>query len=241
LVTQTGVSTVLSVIDNSPDEGLVVPDGVELRRNGVNLGFAGAVNEVLTEWLAEEEQRSEFLLVACHDCILPSDDVISSLIDILGNNPRVGIVGPFGPRVNREELEPRVYVSGTCMLIRRECARDVGQFDEQLGTYDEDLDYCLRAWDAGWDVAAVPVGQPTTHGSIAADRIKRISHNHVVLAFKRRRLPGAVIELGLQLRRCGIAAVRGLFGPASSRQRYRSECAQRCIGALGGMAAILRR
>ncbi len=44
------------------------------------------------------------------------------------------------------------WVSGCFMLIRREVIEDIGLFDEAYGRYFQDVDYCLRAWQAGWQV-----------------------------------------------------------------------------------------
>ncbi len=42
------------------------------------------------------------------------------------------------------------YVSGCCMLIRKEVIDDIGLLDASYHIYCEDVDYCLRGWRAGW-------------------------------------------------------------------------------------------
>lgn len=44
------------------------------------------------------------------------------------------------------------WVSGCAMLIRREVLDTVGALDEQFYMYEEDVDLCYRAREAGWDV-----------------------------------------------------------------------------------------
>ena len=44
------------------------------------------------------------------------------------------------------------YVTGACMLIRREVAERLGGFDEQFFLYFEEKDFCLRACQQGWSV-----------------------------------------------------------------------------------------
>lgn len=47
---------------------------------------------------------------------------------------------------------PCDWVSGCFMLIRREAYQEVGGFDTRFVKYFEDLDYCLRMAQAGWQV-----------------------------------------------------------------------------------------
>ena len=44
------------------------------------------------------------------------------------------------------------YVNGFCMAISQETYRNVGRFDEELFTdgYGEEIDYCIRARNAGF-------------------------------------------------------------------------------------------
>ena len=45
---------------------------------------------------------------------------------------------------------------GAAMLVRREAIREVGPMDERIFLYGEDLDWCYRMWQRGWEVHAVP-------------------------------------------------------------------------------------
>lgn len=51
------------------------------------------------------------------------------------------------------------WVSGACMVIRRDLVAKIGGLDRRFFMYSEDVDYCLRAWQAGTRVAYVPVGE----------------------------------------------------------------------------------
>ena len=60
------------------------------------------------------------------------------------------------------------WVSGACMLVRRDVFEAVGLMDEEYFLYYEELDFCLRAARAGWQCWHVPqsrvihlVGQST--------------------------------------------------------------------------------
>ncbi len=48
------------------------------------------------------------------------------------------------------------WVSGACLLMRRVLLEDVGYMDERFFMYSEDVDYCLRARNLGWDIQYHP-------------------------------------------------------------------------------------
>ena len=48
---------------------------------------------------------------------------------------------------------------GCFSMIRREAFDDVGLLDENLFMYGDDVDWCRRAWNAGWQVVFYPGGQ----------------------------------------------------------------------------------
>jgi hypothetical protein len=52
--------------------------------------------------------------------------------------------------------QPVDWVSGAAICIRRETWERVGGFDERFFMYAEDIDWCLRAQQAGWTVYYVP-------------------------------------------------------------------------------------
>lgn len=55
-------------------------------------------------------------------------------------------------RLPSRELGSDVYVSGACMLIRRECYEQVGGLDPGFFMYVDDADYSKRVHSAGWKI-----------------------------------------------------------------------------------------
>lgn len=72
----------------------------------------------------------------------------------LGNlpGPRQQLNRFFISGWDRTTTRPVGWALGACFLIRREAYQAVGDFDEHFFLYFEDVDYCRRMWDAGWEV-----------------------------------------------------------------------------------------
>jgi hypothetical protein len=62
------------------------------------------------------------------------------------------------------------WLSGACMLVRREAIDQVGGMDERFFMFNEDVDWCRRMKLAGWAVSYVPGAQVVHH--IGASRKK---------------------------------------------------------------------
>jgi GT2 family glycosyltransferase len=55
------------------------------------------------------------------------------------------------------------WVSGACMVVRRESVEDVGLMDERFFMYWEDVDWCRRMWQKGWKVVYYPASSIIHH------------------------------------------------------------------------------
>jgi glycosyltransferase involved in cell wall biosynthesis len=49
-----------------------------------------------------------------------------------------------------------IGTTGACMYVKRALLEQIGAFDEAYGMAYEDMDLCLRAWEAGWRVVYAP-------------------------------------------------------------------------------------
>lgn len=80
--------------------------------------------------------------------------------------------------LDRERLERAVdlrepmtadWVLGAAMCVRRSALADVGEMDASYFLYFEDVDWCLRFWQGGWQVHYLPrAGCHHTHGRASA-------------------------------------------------------------------------
>ena len=78
----------------------------------------------------------------------------------------------FAQRVRgNRRLSPKIpagttpvdWVTGACMLARREAIEDAGPMDEQFFLYLEDVEWCHRLRDRGWQVLLEPTASVTHH------------------------------------------------------------------------------
>ncbi|MEX2145346.1 MAG: glycosyltransferase family 2 protein [Candidatus Spechtbacterales bacterium] len=63
----------------------------------------------------------------------------------------------FKKRISSETSNENVnFLTGACMLIKKETLREIGEFDERFFLYFEDADLSLRAREAGWLLVWTP-------------------------------------------------------------------------------------
>ena len=72
------------------------------------------------------------------------------------------------------------WVSGACMVVKRQALNDVGLLDERFFLYWEDVDWCKRMWDKGWKVTYYPPAtiQHAVGGSSEHNLIRSIFEFH---------------------------------------------------------------
>ena len=122
------------------------------------------------------------------------------------------------------------WISGAAICLRREAWEEIGPFDEGYFMYCEDVDWCLRAWQAGWKIAYVPeavvihaIGRSS---DLAARRMilefhrsmVRFYHKHYAAAYPR--LLRWLLPVGIRLR-AGFLLLRHLL--ASRRRASRAD------------------
>jgi GT2 family glycosyltransferase len=65
------------------------------------------------------------------------------------------------------------WISGACLLLRREAIDQVGLLDENYFMYSEDTDWCYRINRAGWDVVFLPEAKVIHFGGASAQLSNR--------------------------------------------------------------------
>ncbi|QDT76779.1 SPBc2 prophage-derived glycosyltransferase SunS [Gimesia maris] len=166
----------LIVVDNGSTDGtteyLSSLDRVRVIENEENRGFPAAANQGI------EIATGDAVLLLNNDTIVTTG-WLDSLRTTLRSDEKIGIVGPLtnctaGPQriptkytleslddfawsrrvANQYRCELVSDITGFCMLIDRKILESVGGFDEQfeIGLY-EDIDFCKRVRDAGYQLA----------------------------------------------------------------------------------------
>ena len=228
----------VTIIDNGGLDDKAIselPQATTIVLTPDNVGYAGAANRALADWLAGED---EFAVIACHDVVVSPDalDALSAAMAM----PDVGIVGigAGGPQPARSpsrnsdiEVASVSWVSGSCMYLRRSCVLDIGPVDELFGSYLEDVDLCFRAVDRGWCVVSIPEVIVQWEGSISPNASVISGSNSLRLALKRRGWLALPVWLTKQLVLLLLAGVDvGLAPRRGRRVEFRQRWQILCLG-----------
>lgn len=182
----------VTVVNNSPEsrERLdeLLPPGTRVITAANNGGYTGGANLAIADWAPSGRP---FLLIGSHDLHVETD-AVRLLLDAAQSDPRLGVLGPvledkpLGASSLAEIGDSRGtksvdWLSGTALLVRRPCARAIGGFDAAFGSYVEDVDFCWRARQAGWNIGLVAAAR--AHGLGSGDQRASIrgAANHVRL------------------------------------------------------------
>ncbi len=155
-------------------------------KNADNLGFSGGNNQAMRKALEEgydyfyllnpdTEAQPGFLDAAIR--AMESDAKIGIVQSFLRLHPKTDLVNSYGNEIHflgfgyaggesMAVIDPSVqaklarrdiaYASGAGMLIRSSLVREIGDLDEELFAYHEDLEYSWRARLAGYRVLFAP-------------------------------------------------------------------------------------
>jgi GT2 family glycosyltransferase len=77
-----------------------------------------------------------------------------------------------------EAIQPVDWVVGACLLVRREAYEEVGALDEGYFMYSEELDWCKRLKQAGWEVVYLPTATIVHHEGKSSEQVVPARHIH---------------------------------------------------------------
>ena len=130
--------------------------------------------------------------------------------------------------------QPVPWVTGGCLLVRRDCFEQVRGLDETFFLYYEDVDLCQRARSAGWSVWYEPDLRVTHHFPLHSRRVPaplRLVTRHALLTYARKHWAGWQAKL-----LCGIVWTEALARETLARRR-KNPAAADCFQQLRGLVA----
>ena len=130
--------------------------------------------------------------------------------------------------------QPVPWVTGGCLLVRRDCFEQVRGLDETFFLYYEDVDLCQRARSAGWSVWYEPDLRVTHHFPLHSRKVPaplRLVTRHALLTYARKHWANWQAKL-----LCGIVWTEALVRETVARRRKNSAAAE-CFQQLRGLVA----
>lgn len=119
---------------------------------------------------------------------------------------------------------------GAALVVRREIVTAVGGMDESYFMYSEELDWCRRIVDAGWEVVYLPTAQIIHYqgkSSEQASTARHINFNRAKLRYFRKyhgRTAAGVLRLVILANFASqlvVEGIKGLFGHRRSLRKQR--------------------
>ena len=203
-------------------------NGVSLRRWERNRGFAHAVNEGCRlgrgQWLLLLNPDISVLPGFVEGVLDLADRLVAEepRAGVVGfrlrnsDGTRQHSAGPFPtllptllrlalPRTRRKyhflhasRRRPVPWVTGCCMMLRRECVEELGGLDRDFFLYYEDVDFCRRARERGWSVWYEPALQVFHHHPLHSRPVPaylRLLTRHALLTYAWKHWPGWQLRL----------------------------------------------
>jgi GT2 family glycosyltransferase len=94
------------------------------------------------------------------------------------------------------------WVTGCCLLLRRDCLRQLGGFDEEFFLYYEDVDLCRRARAEGWSVWFEPALRVIHHQPLhcrPVPAVLRVLTRHALLRYASKHWPAWQLRVLTQI------------------------------------------
>ncbi len=131
--------------------------------------------------------------------------------------------------VDDDETSQVDWVVGACMMTRQEIVKGVGGMDEAYFMYSEELDWCRRIKQAGWDVIYLPEAKVVHHYGKSSDQAvthRHINFNRAKLRYFRKyhgRFPTFVLRFFLLFNYLTQIIIEGLKGIVGHKRPLRRQ------------------
>lgn len=118
-----------------------------------NIGYAGGANTGMRHALAH---GAEWMVILNQDIVM-SKKAVNDLSEFLSESDP-GVYGPYGGGLDKNRWTTKLpsmkvdYISGSCIAIHKDVIQKIGYFYEPYFLYYEEVDYCIRAKNAGFGV-----------------------------------------------------------------------------------------
>jgi GT2 family glycosyltransferase len=115
------------------------------------------------------------------------------------------------------------WVQSAALLVRRDAAEAVGYFDPSFFVYSDEVDFCKRLHDAGWDVIYVPEARAVSHDPVDPEgrrRIVELSRNRDRYMRKHHSASAARAVRWLTAYSYAMRALAALVLPGHEARRY---------------------
>ncbi len=130
------------------------------------------------------------------------------------------------------------WMVGAFLCARAEAIASIGPMDERFFLYSEEIDWCLRAHQAGWDVRHLPVMTVTHHAGRRdrGDLMAQLAHSRSLFAHKHHGLAGALgIRAALAVGHLLRISLRLPLAPFKASARTRIGAEARALRVLLGL------
>lgn len=237
---------------------------IRVARNRKNIGFVGACNRGIAEavgryvallnddaivesgWLSEciTTLASDPELAAVQPKIMQASDpsrfeyagAAGGLIDRFGYPYALGRWFDSVETDTRQYDKPRdiFWASGVAIALRRSVALEIGALDIAFVMHMEEIDWCWRAWIAGYRVRNVPTARVRHIGAktLASDSFRKMYLNHRNSFMMVLKNTGGFALLCVIPVRVGLELITFLGALLTGRLR-------RAVAAIAGLFAVL--
>lgn len=192
------------LVDNGSTDGSVecfkaMYPNIEIIENERNLGFAEG-NNIALRLVAS--RNSDYALLLNNDTVVDCN-FLSELIYLAENNKNIGIVGPTvyyysdiekiqsaGGKIcwnkgsaphftNNDKVKDVDYIMGCALLAKAELIRDIGYLNSKYFAYWEEVDWCVRAINAGYRIVHVPTSKIWHKGGASTKKTNGFYEYHM--------------------------------------------------------------